>query len=848
MALAQWISGVDPNYAGGLHTWDHGGFQTSVASHVFRRPDGYTVVVGKNTSQLNQPGKPFTALLDANGKRVMSYGLHGECDYYPPFIYSGPWYSEFVTAAMQSDGKVLMVLLEPNFGAQQLIRVLSDGTPDQSFGPDGMMLLPTGQVFELVVQADDGFLLVGADDSGHHCVRRRLASGAVDTAFGIGGSFVSTGSGAFNRVELLASGKILLAGTGLARLNTDGTLDTTFGSNGWSTEPFFNSWFTLDMAEQPNGKVLVCGSNKIRRLLPDGNTLDPVFPFNNNTFNGATRIHAASDGSWYYLYNGVSRRDANDQPDNTFGSFGSTNLSEGSLADFNLVDGAGLDLFGYVQAGEPFHYDVAIERKYLTGAPVSTWGVNGRMELNGNGAGENVDHMVVGNDGHLWTVGSSYQGQAMMARFLPGGTPDLGFAYGGAAYGPSALAKAIGVRSDGSAVVGGSNPIANSAASWVHLVGTDGSIDPVWSREVLVTGTGNDNQRCQDLLVLPDDRTVVLINMSYINGPNGWNSAVVMLDANGNNDPAFGVGGQVLTDTNGPSVMSGIARLPGGGLLCTGTFINNGVNELFAYALDIDGQPLSGFGTNGVATISVQPGIGFFSSGRPVVRQDGSFYMLYSNGSQSWVSRILADGTLDMSFANGSYVIDPFLCNGQSMGLLSNGDLLVSGNEYYGTLPILKLDATGALVNSFGIGGVYTINDTANVQFGRSLITVLPGDTVLIAGDLRNLGFWDKYGLDAFLFRFDADFNVVAAERPVKQGVQCMPNPNSGSFGVRSEGAPVAASLSVRDLSGRLVNAVVQRTGDAWRVDLPASVWNGVYSVTVSMPSGTFTEMVVVQR
>ena len=41
---AQWIVGVDYGYGtDGLHTWDNGGNQSSIAEEVFRRADGYEV-------------------------------------------------------------------------------------------------------------------------------------------------------------------------------------------------------------------------------------------------------------------------------------------------------------------------------------------------------------------------------------------------------------------------------------------------------------------------------------------------------------------------------------------------------------------------------------------------------------------------------------------------------------------------------------------------------------------------------------------------------------------------------------------------------------------------------------
>ncbi|MBK7943217.1 MAG: T9SS type A sorting domain-containing protein [Flavobacteriales bacterium] len=842
----QWMSGVDPDFGnGGLHTWDHGGNTSSHAMKVFRRSDGKTVVAGINIDAFNQITGPFTTLLDPDGQLAADYGRHGTCDY-KDFLYYGYWYRNFFGAAMQSDGKVLMLLYDQNSGSEQLVRVQADGSPDLSFGPYGAQAITGGNFSILAVQPDDGILLVGSDGNGDPCVRRLLPSGAVDTSFGTGGAFVTSAPVSFREVEPLANGQILVGGTGLGRLNADGTLDTSFGTNGWSTLPFLNNApYMNDLAVQPNGMLLVCNDNTIERVLADGTALDPNFNYNFSL--GAFRLEAASDGSWYSYYTAIRRYDANDQFDTSFGPFGELFLDPGTTTDFAYYDGSGIDVVGHIDRAAPNHDDVVVMRCDPFGDPMNNWGQDGRMEFNGNGGGENVSSMAVSNDGHIWTVGPGYQAPPMMARFLPDGSTDTGFGYNGAAYPPVTLSCCIGARSDGRAVVGGSALAGLSAVAVATLVESDGSYSPSWGGGISVTGTVNSDQRCADLLALPDDRTAMLINMSYINDPNGWNSAVVMLDANGELDPAFGNGGQVITGIGGPTYMSGMARLPGGGFLCTGTHWNNGVSELFAYALDITGQPLSGFGTNGVSTIAVQPGIAWSTSGRPIVRPDGSFYVLYSNGGLSWISRMLADGTLDLSFANGSYVIDPNWL-GTGMGWLSTGDLLVSGFTYDGQLPILKLDPSGAPVTSFGSNGVYTIADTANVHFGNSLVTVLPGDSVLIAGDLRNMTYWDSLGIDAFLFRFDPDFNVVQPDVTVGERVRCVPNPSNGRFVMLVSGAFGPTAITVRDLSGREVPVQVEWLGDQLGVELPATASNGLYMLTVRMPDRVVTEKVLLER
>ncbi len=144
------------------------------------------------------------------------------------------------------------------------------------------------------------------------------AAGALDTAFnGTGEATVS-----FNPPEAVATavavqsdGKVVVAGTesldginslALARFNTDGTLDTTFGSTTSGKVvlhigPAGTPTQVNAVAIQPDGKILVAGSAEsnsnflIVRFLPNG-TLDDGFDKDGiveiSSFDTVTRINA----------------------------------------------------------------------------------------------------------------------------------------------------------------------------------------------------------------------------------------------------------------------------------------------------------------------------------------------------------------------------------------------------------------------------------------------------------------------------------------------------------------------------------------------------------------------------
>jgi len=92
-------------------------------------------------------------------------------------------------------------------------------------------------------------------------------SGALDTSFGTGGKVINDFGG---RVALLPDGKIVAAGAAsspdgfdfsLSRFNTNGTLDTTFGSGGRVTTDLGGRFEgATSVALQPDGKIVAGGT------------------------------------------------------------------------------------------------------------------------------------------------------------------------------------------------------------------------------------------------------------------------------------------------------------------------------------------------------------------------------------------------------------------------------------------------------------------------------------------------------------------------------------------------------------------------------------------------------------
>jgi uncharacterized delta-60 repeat protein len=220
--------------------------------------------------------------------------------------------------AVQADGKILIggvaTIVNGDSNVKKLARLNAVGTLDSTFnhGPN----LLNNDVFSIAVQPDGRILIGGGFTSvngsavstttGVNRIARLNANGTLDTTF-------NSGLGGANQVvysiAVQPDGKILIGGgftsvngstvnttTGvnyIARLNEDGTLDTTFNSGLGGAD---NGVFSI--AVQPDGKILIAGYftsvngsavspttgvNRIARLNANG-TLDTTF---NNGLGGA---------------------------------------------------------------------------------------------------------------------------------------------------------------------------------------------------------------------------------------------------------------------------------------------------------------------------------------------------------------------------------------------------------------------------------------------------------------------------------------------------------------------------------------------------------------------------------
>jgi uncharacterized delta-60 repeat protein len=224
--------------------------------------------------------------------------------------------------AIQTDGKIVAAgeSSRHTFGSSfAVMRLNVNGKLDKSFNADGRRLIDFSDENLLdrasgVVLQPDGRIVLGGSAGdpllfGHFFALARLnVDGSLDASFGSGGKVVSDPPAADSDPQALAlalgsDGKLVLAGwqssterSVLARFDSDGVLDASFGGDGVVTTRFPHEFSSLawDVEIQPDGRVVAAGeagaSFGVARYNVDG-TLD-------SSFSGDGRVTTSFNRNW----------------------------------------------------------------------------------------------------------------------------------------------------------------------------------------------------------------------------------------------------------------------------------------------------------------------------------------------------------------------------------------------------------------------------------------------------------------------------------------------------------------------------------------------------------------------
>ena len=257
---------------------------------------------------INSTGSLGVARIGTDGLLDATFGTNGETALLPG---TSPTIEGFACAP---DGK-LIALITTKDGAE-LVRLNADGSVDTTFGNQGVVggvVAPFQSDFEQLeaMRVDPfGRIVVGGLDTLGTSIARFNPDGTPDATFGSNG-IVDTGEPGLNDVAVQSDGKVLFSGYQyatngapqyyLSRLQADGQRDATFaGVVANEVGPFSEAERLL---VESDGKILLAGAGQndyvVQRFNSDG-TLDPSFspgtaPVANQNYGGPAGI--APDGA-----------------------------------------------------------------------------------------------------------------------------------------------------------------------------------------------------------------------------------------------------------------------------------------------------------------------------------------------------------------------------------------------------------------------------------------------------------------------------------------------------------------------------------------------------------------------
>jgi uncharacterized delta-60 repeat protein len=315
-------------------------------------------------------------------------------------------------------------------------RLRANGTFDTTFGPRGKRTITFGgeqeSAFGAALQPDGRIVLVGDSDF-RVAVARLNPNGSLDTTFsGDGKRTFSWGPiSRATAVVVMPNGKLLLAGfsgpeTGniqVARLSANGALDTTFGLGGIAKSDFGGDDFGHAMARQANGRILVAGRSA------------PTFPTDPALGAVVTRLRS------------IGELDPDFAGDGRLTLPGSSNAravlvqpQDGKIVVAGTADGSQM---------------MTVSRLMRNGSPDPTFDGDGTATI--GFAAVLTTGAALQPDGKIVVAGSS-SGDFAVARLNRDGSPDAGFGTAGRAtvdFGGPTFANAVALQPNGRIVIAG---------------------------------------------------------------------------------------------------------------------------------------------------------------------------------------------------------------------------------------------------------------------------------------------------------------------------------------------------------------------------------------------------------
>jgi uncharacterized delta-60 repeat protein len=436
------------------------------------------------------------------------------------------------------------------------------------------------------------------------------ADGDLDTSFSSDGKVttaIGSGIDAALSVVLQSDGKIVAAGYSyngsnydfaVVRYNIDGSLDTTFDTDGKVTTAVgLGDDVAYSVVLQSDGKIVAAGYS----------------------FNGSNNDFA------------VVRYNIDGSLDTTFDTDGKVTTAIGSGTDAALSvvlqsDGK-IVVAGYSHNGSSL--DFAVVRYNTNGSLDTTFSGDGIVTTAIGSGTENAWSVKLQSDGKIVVAGYSHNGSNFdfaVVRYNTDGSLDTTFDTDGkvttAIGSGSDEAYSVVLQSDGKIVVAGYSDNGSNYVFAVVRYNIDGSLDTTFDTDGKVTtaiGSGSDIARS---VVLQSDGKIVAAGYSY-NGSN-FDFAVVRYNIDGSLDTTFDTDGKVTTAVGlGDDAAYSVVLQSDGKIVVAGFSYNGSNNDFAVVRYSISVSSLSWVGAQSITCPAPNPWVreklGFASNVKPVL-------------------------------------------------------------------------------------------------------------------------------------------------------------------------------------------------------------------------------------
>jgi uncharacterized delta-60 repeat protein len=660
------------------------------------------------------------------------------------------------------------------FAAGKIARLHSNGLLDETFNSTN----GANNSIYAVAQQSDGKILIGGEFTAYdgtpvNGIARLNTDGTLDTAFNNGGS--GAGTGIIFTIAVQPDGKILVGGenfssyngtpiNGIVRLNSNGSRDAGFNSPA-TLQPNVYACQLLS-----NGKILIGGANlngsvslnAVLRLEPDG-SIDPSF----NTTNAGT------DGTIWTLAV---------QPDGKILVGGDFFVINNNLAP-NLcrLDADGVFDVTYNNVGLGPNGTVWT----VTALPDGRSMVAGSFTTYNNGSNaflvcvasdgtedfyfENneIDNEVYATalqpDGNLLAGGlfdnTSGSSTNFLTRLKPTGQPDATFA---PIHGPDGPPVFTLLQPDDKIITSGFFSAYNGveANQLVRLNG-NGTVDSSFNAGQGLMGNAMANIIAGALQ--PDGK--IIIAGAFDTYDTYTRNKIARLNSDGSLDISFDPG------TGADANINAVVLQSDGKIIIAGEFTSyngNAANHVARLNSDgsIDNSFNTGTGTNGhVWTALIQP------DDKVIL---GGYFDTCDGHVRHGIARLNTDGSTDAGFDNGTIA----LYYATSLALQSDGKLLLSGyvTDVMGDYAqrVVRLNSDGTPDASFAIGSVGTD------YIGK--ICLLDDERVIVAGSFT-------------VFNGNPAYNIICLDTDGSVDTEFDPGPGADgpltSAAVQSDGRVV---------------------------------------------------------